>query len=77
MMDQEYLKKLVIARIKTMPPDVSFSVGSHGDFTRDQIIREVMHETDVGKEFMNIELNILLDSPKIVGRLRGKAASHY
>lgn len=76
-MDEDYLKKLVIARLKTIPPDVYFSVGSHGDFTRDQLIREVISNSEVGKEFANIELKILIDSPKIVGRLSGKKTSSY
>lgn len=76
-MEEEYVKKLVIARLKTIPPDVSFSVGSHGDYSRDELIREVMKNTEVGKEFVKIELKIILDSPKIVGRLSGKATSSY
>jgi len=76
-MDEDYLKKLVVARLKTMPPDVSFSVGSHGDFTRDELIREVMKLTPVGKEFVKMELRLVIESPKIVGRLSGKTTSSH
>lgn len=68
----EYTKKLVMARLKTIPPNVGFSVGSFGDFTRDGIINEVAHETDIGKEFAKMEIKILLETPKLVGRLSGK-----
>ena len=71
-MDAEYLKKLVIARLKTIPPNISFSIGSHGDFTRDQIINEVARESDIGKEFTEMEIKLLLKSPKLVSWLSGK-----
>ena len=74
-MDENYVKKLVIARLKTIPPDVSFSIGSYGDFSRDQVISEVMNNTDVGKEFIKIELKLLLDSPKLARRLSEEASS--
>ena len=76
-MGEEYLKDLVIARLRTMPPDVSFSVGSYGDFTRDDLIREVQKNSGVGREFAKIELKLLLDTPKIMSRLHGKAASSH
>ena len=74
-MDVEYLKKLVIARLKTIPPNVSFSVGSFGDFSRDEIINHIQRETEIGKEFMNIEIKTLTLSPKIVRLLHGKKTS--
>ena len=76
-MDEEYVKKLVVARLRTMPPEVGFSVGSHGNFSRDDIIRNVMNGTEIGKEFSNLEMRMLLDSPKLVGRLIGKKAPSY
>jgi len=76
-MDKAYLKKLVIARLKTIPPNISFSVGSYGDYTRDELIREVKDESPVGKEFTEIEIQMLIDTPKIVRRLSEKAASSY
>jgi hypothetical protein len=71
-MDEDYLKKLVIARLRTIPPNISFSVGSFGDYTRDQIINHVKQGTEVGKEFISIELKTLKMSPKIVRLLSGK-----
>lgn len=77
-MEEEYLKKLVIARLKTIPPDVSFSVGSYGDFTRDEIINQIMEGSPVGKEFANMELDLIINTPNIVRRLseKKKVASH-
>lgn len=76
-MDEEYVKKLVVARLRTMPPNVGFSIGSYGDFKRDDLIANVMEGTPVGKEFIKIELRMLLDTPKLVGRLNEQATSSH
>jgi len=76
-MDEEYIKKLVVARLKTIPPNIGFSIGSYGNFTRDAIIKEVERGTDIGQEFTKIEMKILIDSPKLAGRLSGKATSSH
>lgn len=64
--DTEYLKKLVKERLAAMPPDVSFSVGDFGDFTRDQLITEVDKYSEVGKETINMQLNFIKRLPKIL-----------
>jgi len=69
-MDKEYVKKLVIERLKTIPPNVSFSIGGYGDYTRDELIDQVLKETEVGKETIKSELMLLRGMPKIVSRLR-------
>ena len=68
-MDKEYVKKLVIERLKTIPPNVSFSIGGYGDYTRDELIDQVLKETEVGKETIKSELMLLRGMPKIVSRL--------
>jgi hypothetical protein len=77
-MEDDYLKKLVIARLKTIPPDVSFSVGSYGDFTRDEIITQVKKGSAVGKDFAHMELDLLINTPNLVRRLseKKKIAGH-
>ena len=69
-MDKEYVKKLVIERLKTIPPNVSFSIGGYGDYTRDELINQVLKETDVGKETVKSELQLLRETPRMVSRLR-------
>lgn len=76
-MDKEYMKKLVVARLKTIPPNIGFCVGSHGNFTRNEVIREVLNETEVGKEFSEMEIKLLIEMPRIIGRLSAKASSSY
>ena len=64
--DIEYLKKLVKERLAAMPPEVSFSIGSFGDFTRDQLIDEVEEYSEVGKETIEMQLNFIRKMPKIL-----------
>ncbi|MBI2597670.1 MAG: hypothetical protein HYW50_00570 [Candidatus Diapherotrites archaeon] len=64
-MDEEYLKKLVVTRLRTIPPDVSFSIGDYGSFTRDQLIQEVEKGSKVGKAAEEMELNFLRKMPHI------------
>lgn len=63
-MDEKYLKKLVITRLNAVPPDVSFSIGEYGDFTRNQLIEEVEKGSEVGKAATEMELNFLRKLPK-------------
>lgn len=63
-MDKQYLKKLVVARLRAMPPDVSFSVGKFGDFTGKELIEEVQKESKVGKAATEMELNFMRKLPR-------------
>lgn len=64
--DNEYIKKLVKERLHAMPPDVSFSVGSFGDYTRDQLIEEVDKGSDVGKSAIEMQLNFIRKMPRLL-----------
>lgn len=66
--DIEYLKKLVKERLLAMPPDVSFSIGNFGDFTRDELIREVGKYSEVGKEAIDMQINFIKKMPRILSK---------
>jgi hypothetical protein len=55
----EYAKELIIARLGVLPPNISIAVGSEGSFTREQLIQHVEDEDDIGKKFVEIELDFL------------------
>lgn len=62
MAEQEYgseIKKIVMKRLQAIPPNVSFSVGEHGRYTRDELIREVEKGTPVGKAAVEMQLNFI------------------
>lgn len=71
-MSEEYLKQLVVARLRTVPPNVDFSFGDYGDFTRDQLIQEVEKNTEVGRETIQIEINFIHEMPKLAKRVQNE-----
>ncbi len=70
-MTDDYIKKLVLTRLNAMPPNVSFSIGSYGDFTKAELMDQVSRETKVGKAAIEMELTFLREMPKIASRLSG------
>lgn len=61
----DYFKKLVVTRLKAIPPNVGFSIGSYGDYSRDQLIQEVEKGTKVGQAAVNQQLNFIREMPKL------------
>ena len=64
--DIEYIKKLVKERLHAMPPDVSFSVGHFGDYTRDELIEQVDKVTEVGKAAIEMQIDFIRKMPKLL-----------
>ena len=62
----EYIKTLVKERLRAMPPDVSFSVGNFGDYTRNQLIDEVDKGSDVCKAAIDMQLTFIRKMPKLL-----------
>ena len=58
-MTQEEIKKIVIARLETLPADKKISIGSSGEFSRDELIDNVMKDTDIGKKMVQVEMEFL------------------
>lgn len=56
---QKQTIELVVARLQVMPPNVSVSIGSEGDFTRDQLIEHVKRNDKLGQKITEIELSYL------------------
>ncbi len=56
---EQEIKNLVIARLKTLPEDKSVSVGSEGDFTKDELIQHVEDNDEIGKKVIEVEMNFL------------------
>lgn len=64
-METKYVQKLVVERLRTVPPEISFSIGDYGDFTRNQLIAEVEKNSAVGKVAIEMELTFLRQMPKL------------
>lgn len=56
---QKEIKRLVEARLSMIPADAVLSVGSYGEFTRDQILKEVEEESEIGKKMIEIQVRYL------------------
>ena len=64
--DIEYIKKLVKERLRAMSPDVSFSIGNYGNFTRDELIREVDKNSEIGKAIIEMQLTFIRKMPELL-----------
>ncbi len=56
---KEGIKKLVVARLDALPPNVSISVGSEGHFNKKELIEQIENDTEIGKKMIEIELGYL------------------
>lgn len=56
---QEEIKKLVIARLDSLPPDISISVGSEGQFNKTELIKQINDDTEIGKKMIKLELEYM------------------
>ncbi len=53
------IKRIVLKRLQAIPPNVTFSIGEQGRFTRDELITEVEKGTSVGKAAVEMQLNFI------------------
>ena len=53
------IKELVIARLQTLPDDVSVSMGAEGEYSKEQIIEHVEQGDEIGNKMVEIEMNFL------------------
>lgn len=57
---REQLKKLVLARAQVMPDTLGISVGSN-KLSREDLVKHIEQEDEVGKQMMEMELEFLRD----------------
>ncbi len=55
----EEIKKLVIARLETIPKDKKISIGNYGEFSKEELIESVKSGSEVGKKIIEVELEFL------------------
>lgn len=53
------IDRLVIERLKSQPSNLKISIGSDGDFTREELIQAVDRHDELGKKIIEIQLNFL------------------
>ena len=53
-------KELVLARLEVLSPELHFSVGANSEsFSRNEMIKQINDNTEVGKDFIKVELEFL------------------
>lgn len=56
---QKEIMQIVKARLETMPQEAILSIGSYGEFNRDQLIKEVEQNTEIGRKIIDIQMQYL------------------
>lgn len=59
------IRELAIIRLTQVPSNVSFSIGTYGGFTRNQLIEEIKNGTDVGNAAVEMEILFIQQMPII------------
>ena len=53
-------KELVLARLEVLSPELHFSVGSSKEsFSRNEMIKQINENTDIGNDFIKVEREFL------------------
>ena len=55
----EEIKELVIFRLESLSPNKKVSIGSHGEFSREELIEHVKKGDEIGKKIVDIEMEFL------------------
>lgn len=55
----EELKKIVLWRIETIPPNFKLSVGNQGTFTKEELKQHIEQEDKIGVAFAQMQLNFM------------------
>lgn len=56
---------LVIARLETIPSNVSVSIGGEGSYTIEQLIERIKQQDEVGKKMVEMQLAYIRSLGKV------------
>lgn len=59
MVSEQEIKQLVIERLKILPEDTGMSIGSQGDFNKNEMIDHVKKGDEIGQKIVEVEMNFL------------------
>ena len=59
MENEQEIKELVIARLRTLPEGKDISIGSAGEYSKNELIKHVEEGDGVGKKIIEVEMNFL------------------
>ena len=58
---------LVKERFMAIPANIHFSIGDYGDFSRDELIKEIDEGSRIGNEAIEMQVSFIRNMPKILG----------
>jgi len=56
---EKELREIVVARLNTISPNKKISIGSVGDFKKDELIEHIKKNDDIGRKIVEVELSFL------------------
>ena len=51
--------ELVVARLQTLPKEKEISIGSEREFTKEELIRHVQNQDEIGRKMVEVEMSFL------------------
>jgi len=57
--NKEEIKELIINRLEVLPADKKISIGSSGEYTREELISHVKKGDEIGEKITEIQLEYL------------------
>lgn len=57
--EEKEIIELVIARLQTLPEGREISIGSAGDFTKEELIQHVQSQDEIGRKMVAVEMDFL------------------
>ena len=69
----EDVKELVLIRMETLPSHKKISIGSYGEFSKEELIQHIKDDDEIGKKVMVIYLDIFGNERKKIVLKKGKS----
>jgi len=55
----EDVKELVLIRMETLPSHKKISIGSYGEFSKEELIQHIKDDDEIGKKMVQVEMEFL------------------
>lgn len=72
---EKEIRNLVIARLDVLPSDKKISIGSSGEFTKEELITHVQKGDDIGDKIVEVQMDFLQSLKE--GIFYEQDVSHY
>ena len=53
------IKELIIARLETLPSNKKISIGSTGEYTKEELIKHIEEGDSIGKKITEVQMDFL------------------